>query len=98
MPYKYTINVNQLTMKNTYSGEIETLSEVSGILKQVEKKLVKDEIATITFTYVEINEEKKVSEKAKIRKIVEEEYDKVMSERRQENGQQQNLLNLQKAL
>ena len=98
MPYKYTINVNQLTMKNTYSGEIETLSEVSGILKQVEKKLDKDEIATITFTYVEINEEKKVSEKAKIRKIVEEEYDKVMSERRQENGQQQNLLNLQKAL
>lgn len=82
MPYKYKINVNQLTMKNTYSGEIETLSEVSGILKQVEKKLVKDEIATITCTYVEINEEKKASEKAKIRKIVEEEYDKFMSEKR----------------
>ena len=82
MPYKYTINVNQLTMKNTYIGEIESLSEVSGILKQVEKKLVKDEIATITFTYVEINKEKKASEKAKTRKIVEEEYDKVMSEKR----------------
>ena len=82
MPYKYTIDVNQLTKKNTYIGEIESLSEVSGILKQVEKKLVKDEIATITFTYVEINEEKKAYERAKIRKIVEEEYGKIMSEKR----------------
>ena len=82
MPYKYTIVVNQLTKRNTYIGEIESLSEVSGILKQVEKKLVKDEIATITFTYVEINEEKQTSEKAKIRKLVEEEYDKVMSEKK----------------
>jgi hypothetical protein len=69
-------------MKNTYIGEIESLSEVSGILKQVEKKLVKDEIATITFTYVEINKEKKASEKAKIRKIVEEEYGKIIGENR----------------
>lgn len=86
MPYKYTIDVNQLTKKNTYIGEIESLSEVSGILKQVEKKLVKDEIATITFTYVEINEEKKAYERAKIRKIVEEEYGKIMSEKRLEYG------------
>ena len=82
MPYKYKIDVDQLTNKVTYTGEIESLNEVSGILKQVEKKLVKDETARITFTYAEINEKKTTSERAKIRKIVEEEYDKVMSEKK----------------
>ena len=81
MPYKYKINVSQLTKKNTYIGEIESLSEVSVILKQVEKKLVKDETARITFTYTEINEKKTASERAKIRKIVEEEYGKIMDEK-----------------
>ena len=78
MPYKYKIDVNQLTNNTTYSGEIESLSEVSGILRQVDKKLVKDEIARITFTYTEINEEKKASKRAKIRKIVEEEYGRLI--------------------
>ena len=78
MPYKYKIDVDQLTKKTTYIGEIESLSEVGRILRQVDKKLVKDEIARITFTYTEINEEKKASERAKIRKIVEEEYGRVI--------------------
>jgi len=82
MPYKYKIDVYQLTKKTTYSGEMDSLSEVNVILKQVEKKLVKDETARITFTYTEINEKKAISERAKIRKIVEEEYDKVMSEKK----------------
>jgi hypothetical protein len=82
MPYKYKIDVYQLTKKTTYLGEMDSLSEVSGILKQVEKKLVKDETARITFTYTEINEKKAISERAKIRKNVEEEYDKVMSEKK----------------
>jgi len=82
MPYKYKIDVYQLTNKTTYSGEIESLSEVSVILKQVEKKLVKDETARITFTYTEINEKKIASERAKIRKIVEEEYDRIIGENR----------------
>ena len=56
MPYKYKIDVYQLTNKTTYSGEMDSLNEVSVILKQVEKKLVKDETARITFTYTEINE------------------------------------------
>ena len=81
MPYKYKIDVAQLTNKVTYTGEIESLNEVSGILKQVEKKLVKDETAKITFSYTEINEKKTASERAKIRKIVEEEYDKIMGEK-----------------
>lgn len=81
MPYKYKIDVDQLTNKVTYTGEIESLNEVSGILKQVEKKLVKDETAKITFSYTEINEKKTASERAKIRKIVEEEYDKIMGEK-----------------
>ena len=82
MPYKYKIDVYQLTKKTTYSGETDSLSEVSGILKQVEKKLVKDETARITFTYTEINEKKAISERAKIRKIVEEEYGKIIGENR----------------
>ncbi len=82
MPYKYTINVNQLTKRNTYTGEIQSLSEMTNILKRVDKTLVKDEIATIIFTYTEINEEKKALERAKIRKVVEEEYAKVMKENR----------------
>jgi hypothetical protein len=82
MPYKYKIDVYQLTKKTTYSGEMDSLSEVSGILKQVEKKLVKDETARITFTYTEINEKKAISERAKIRKIVEEEYGKIIGENR----------------
>ncbi len=81
MPYKYKIDVDQLTNKVTYTGEIESLNEVSGILKQVEKKLVKDETAKITFSYTEINEKKTASERAKIRKIVEEEYGKIMGEK-----------------
>lgn len=81
MPYKYKIDVNQLSYKNTYKGEIDSLSDVSGILKQIEKTLIKDEIATITFTYTEINERKKARERAKIRKIVEEEFGKGMSEK-----------------
>jgi len=82
MPYKYKIDIYQPTNKTTYSGEIESLSEVSVILKQVEKKLVKDETARITFTYTEINEKKIASERAKIRKIVEEEYDRIIGENR----------------
>ncbi len=82
MPYKYKIDVYQLTNKATYSGEMDSLNEVNVILKQVEKKLVKDETARITFSYTEINEKKTTSERAKIRKIVEEEYDKVMSEKK----------------
>ena len=82
MPYKYKIDVYQLTNKTTYSGEMDSLNEVSVILKQVEKKLFKDETARITFTYMEINEKKTNSERTKIRKIVEEEYDKVMSEKK----------------
>ena len=82
MPYKYKIDTYQLTKKTTYSGEMDSLSEVSGILKQVEKKLVKDETARITFTYTEINEKKAISERAKIRKIVEEEYGKIIGENR----------------
>ena len=82
MPYKYKIDVYQLTKKTTYSGEMDSLSEVSGILKQVEKKLVKDETARITFTYTEINEKKAITERAKIRKIIEEEYANVMSEKK----------------
>ena len=58
MPYKYKIDTYQLTKKTTYSGEMDSLNEVSVILKQVEKKLVKDETARITFTYAEINEKK----------------------------------------
>ena len=81
MPYKYKIDVDLLTNKVTYTGEIESLNEVSGILKQVEKKLVKDETAKITFSYTEINEKKTASERAKIRKIVEEEYGKIMGEK-----------------
>ncbi|MCH4201374.1 MAG: hypothetical protein LKF54_00125 [Bacilli bacterium] len=81
MPYKYKIDVDQLTNKVTYTGEMDSLNEVSGILKQVEKKLVKDETAKITFSYTEINEKKIVSERAKIRKIVEEEYGKIMGEK-----------------
>ena len=81
-PYKYKIDGYQLTNKTTYSGEMDSLKEVNVILKQVEKKLVKDETARITFTYTEINEKKTTSERAKIRKIVEEEYDKVMSEKK----------------
>ena len=84
MPYKYKIDVDQLTNKVTYTGEIESLSEVSGILKQVDKKLVKDETAKITFSYTEINEKKTASERAKIRKIVEEEYGKILSEKREQ--------------
>lgn len=84
MPYKYKIDVDQLTNKVTYTGEIESLNEVSGILKQVEKKLVKDETAKITFSYTEINEKKTASERAKIRKIVEEEYGKILSEKREQ--------------
>lgn len=82
MPYKYKINVNQLSNTNSYTGEIDSLSEVTRILKQVEKTLMKDEIATITFTYSEINESKYALERAKIKKVVEEEWDKVMSEKR----------------
>lgn len=84
MPYKYKIDVDQLTNKVTYTGEIESLSEVSGILKQVDKKLVKDETAKITFSYTEINEKKTASERAKIRKIVEEEYGKILGEKREQ--------------
>lgn len=84
MPYKYKIDVDQLTNKVTYTGEIESLNEVSGILKQVEKKLVKDETAKITFNYTEINEKKTASERAKIRKIVEEEYGKILGEKRKQ--------------
>lgn len=79
MPYKYTINVSQLTKKETYNGEISSLTEISNILKQVEKTLVKDEIATITFTYTEINEEKKTLQRTKIRKVVEEEFAKTIN-------------------
>ncbi len=68
MSYKYKIDVYQLTKKTTYLGEMDSLSEVSGILKQVEKKLVKNGTARITFTYTEINEKKAISERAKIRK------------------------------
>ncbi len=81
MPYKYKIDVYQPTNKTTYSGEMDSLNKVSVILKQVEKKLVKDETARITFTYTEINEKKTASERAKIRKIVEEEYGKIMDEK-----------------
>jgi len=84
MPYKYKIDVDLLTNKVTYTGEIESLNEVSGILKQVEKKLVKDETAKITFSYTEINEKKTASERAKIRKIVEEEYGKILGEKRKQ--------------
>lgn len=84
MPYKYKIDVDQLTNKVSYTGEIESLSEVSGILKQVDKKLVKDETAKITFSYTEINEKKTASERAKIRKIVEEEYGKILDEKREQ--------------
>ncbi len=82
MPYKYKIEVTQLSNRNNYSGEIQSLSEISSILKQVEKTLLKDEIATISFTYTEINEEKKNLERAKIRKVVEEEFGKINNERR----------------
>jgi hypothetical protein len=82
MPYKYKIEVTQLSNRNNYSGEIQSLSEISSILKQVEKTLLKDEIATISFTYTEINEEKKNLERAKIRKVVEEEFGKMNNERR----------------
>ena len=82
MPYKYKIDTYQLTKKTTYSGEMDSLNEVSVILKQVEKKLVKDETARITFTYTEINEKKAISERAKIRKIVEEEYSNIMSDKK----------------
>ncbi len=57
---------------------------MSGILKQVEKKLVKDETAKVTFSYTEINEKKTASERAKIRKIVEEEYGKILGEKREQ--------------
>lgn len=74
MPYKYKIEVSQLSKIDKYSGEIQSLSEITTILKQVEKTLLKDEIATVSFTYREINEEKQNLERAKIRKVVEEEF------------------------
>lgn len=81
MPYKYKIEVNQLSKKDTYAGLINSISEIPALLKDVEKTLVKDEIATINFSYTEVNEEKKTLERAKIRKVVEEEYAKVMKEK-----------------
>lgn len=81
MPYKYKIEVSQLSKKDTYAGLINSISEIPALLKDVEKTLVKDEIATINFNYTEVNEEKKMLERAKIRKVVEEEYAKVMKEK-----------------
>jgi len=81
MPYKYKIEVSQLSKKDTYAGLINSISEIPALLKDVEKTLVKDEIATINFSYTEVNEEKKTLERAKIRKVVEEEYAKVMKEK-----------------
>lgn len=81
MPYKYKIEVSQLSRKDTYAGLINSISEIPTLLKDVEKTLVKDEIATINFSYTEVNEEKKTLERAKIRKVVEEEYAKVMKEK-----------------
>lgn len=82
MPYKYKIEVTQMSKSDNYSGQIQSLSEITNILKQVEKTLPKDEIAIISFTYTEINEEKNNLQRAKIRKIVEEEFDKVNNEGR----------------
>lgn len=82
MPYKYKIEVTQLSKRNNYSGEIQSLSEMTNILKQVEKTLLKDEIATVSVTYKEINEDKKNLERAKIRKAVEEEFALANNERR----------------
>lgn len=82
MPYKYKIEVTQMSKTDHYSGQIQSLSEITNILKQVEKTLPKDEIAIISFTYTEINEEKHNLQRAKIRKIVEEEFYKVNNEGR----------------
>lgn len=82
MPYKYKIDVNQLSKRDTYVGLINSISEIPVLLKDIEKSLVKDEIATINLSYTEINEKKSALERAKIKKIVEEEYHKTMKEKR----------------
>lgn len=73
----YQIKVTQENETTYQSGKVKSLDDFPGILRQIEKTLVKGEKAVITLSYTEESEEQKAFERAEIKRIVREEFEKM---------------------
>ena len=73
----YQIKVMQESETTYQSGKVKTFDDFPRILRQVEKSLVKGEKAVITLSYTEESEEQKAFERAEIKRIVREEFEKM---------------------